>query len=176
MGLKWLSRGGKEVLIKTVAQALPNYTMSMFRIPQQLCTDLERILNKFWWKNSSNNKGIHWLQWDRMCTKKSRGGLGFRKLQDFNVALLGKQGWRLIDKPGTLVERVYKARYYPEGSFMSAKVGSNPSYIWRSIMEARVILKQGAVRRVGTGTSISIIKDPWLPADDSYVHTNNEAI
>lgn len=173
---KCLSRGRKELLIKTVAQALPNYTMSMFLLPRQLCTQLERIMNKFWWKNSNNNKGIHWMQWDRMCTKKLRGGLGFRKLKDFNVALLGKQGWRLIVKTGSLVERVFKARYYPEGSFLSAKVGSNLSFIWRSIMEAQVILQQGTVRRVGTDTTISITKDPWLPNDDPYVHTDNEAI
>lgn len=133
-------------------------------------------MNKFWWKNSNTNKGIHWMQWDRMCSKKSMGGLGFRKLQDFNVALLGKQGWRLVVKTGSLVERVFKARYYPQTSFLSAKMGNNPSYIWRSIMEAQISLKQGAVRRIGTGTTVSISKDPWLPNDDPYVHTDNEAI
>lgn len=136
-----LSRGGKELLIKTVAQTLPNYTMSMFLLPQQLCFELERIMNKLWWKNSNKNKGIHWMQWDCMCTKKSSGGLGFRKLQDFNVALSGKQGWRLVANIGSLVERVFKARYYSEGTFLSAKVGNNLSYIWRSIIEAHVILK-----------------------------------
>ncbi|XP_074359589.1 uncharacterized protein LOC141699273 [Apium graveolens] len=50
---------------------------------------MERIMNKFWWKGSNGGKGIRWLQWDRMCTKKSSGGMGFRKLQDFNVVLLG---------------------------------------------------------------------------------------
>lgn len=43
-------------------------------------------------------------------------------------------------------------------------------------MEAHVILKQGAVRRVGTGKSVNITKDPWLPSMDPYVQTNNEAI
>lgn len=133
-------------------------------------------MNKYWWKGSNGNKGIHWMQWDRMCAKKSEGGIGFRKLQDFNVALLGKQGWRLIVKTDSLVVRVYKARYYPEGSFLTAKVGSNPSYIWRSIMEAQVLLKQGAVRRVGRGTSVNIIQDPWLPGADPFIHTDNEVI
>lgn len=73
-----LSRGGKELMLKSVAQALPNYAMSMFFLPQQLCVDLERIMYKYWWKGSNGNKGVHWMQWDRMCTKKSEGGIGFR--------------------------------------------------------------------------------------------------
>lgn len=55
-----------------------------------MCEDMEKIMNQFWWKSSSKGKGIHWLSWDRMCGKKSNGGLGFRKLRDFNIALLGK--------------------------------------------------------------------------------------
>ncbi|KAK1398758.1 hypothetical protein POM88_008621 [Heracleum sosnowskyi] len=43
-------------------------------------------------------------------------------------------------------------------------------------MEAQVLLKQGAVRRVGNGTMTSILEDPWLPDSDPYVHTNHEAV
>lgn len=43
-------------------------------------------------------------------------------------------------------------------------------------MEAHVLLKQGAVRRVGNGTMTSILEDPWLPDGDPYVHTVNAAV
>ena len=48
---KMLSRGGKEILLKSVVQAIPSYVMSVFLLPVLLCEDLERMMNSFWWGN-----------------------------------------------------------------------------------------------------------------------------
>ena len=45
---KLLSIGGREILIKEVAQAVPTYTMSRFQLPKTLCTDLENMMHNFW--------------------------------------------------------------------------------------------------------------------------------
>lgn len=91
---KMLSKGDKEVLLKTVAQTLPNYAMGVFLLPMSLCRDLENTMCKFWWHNdSTKDRGIHWLSWSNMSKKESSGRMGFRHVHDFNVALLGKQGW-----------------------------------------------------------------------------------
>ncbi|XP_074341885.1 putative mitochondrial protein AtMg00310 [Apium graveolens] len=108
---KVLSKGGTEILLSTSAQTLLNYVMGVFLLPISLCQDLEKMMCKFWWHtNSSKDRGIYWLSWDNMSKKKSSGGMGFRKLHDFNIALIGKQGWRLLTHPEKLVSKVYKAR------------------------------------------------------------------
>lgn len=90
---KWISKAGKEVLIKSVAQTLPSYAMSVFLLPLDIIKDIERTMARYWWSSKPNNeKGIHWLSWDHMSYHKSAGGMGFRNLRDFNLALLGKQG------------------------------------------------------------------------------------
>lgn len=43
---------------------------------------------------------------------KSRGGMGFKSLFGFNIALLGKQVWKCIEQPELLVSRILKARYF----------------------------------------------------------------
>ncbi|XP_031116576.1 uncharacterized protein LOC116020230 [Ipomoea triloba] len=161
---KILSRAGKEVLLKSVAQALPTYTMSIYFLPLSMCERLERLMNKFWLTSGGGSGGgIRWMAWDRMCAPRSAGGLGFKNLHKFNVALLVKQGWRLLTTPNSLAGRLYKARYYPKSDFLEVSMGTNPSFCWRSIMAGQDILRKGCFRRIGNGHSTAIWKQSWLP-------------
>ncbi|XP_050219768.1 uncharacterized protein LOC126670140 [Mercurialis annua] len=115
---------GKEVLIKSVVQSLPNYTMNVFLILVGLCDELERVMNSFWWgQYQEKKKGINWASWDRLCKPKKYGGLGFKKIRDFNIAMLGKQAWRMIALKDNLMVKVFKAIYFPNSSFLEAKLG-----------------------------------------------------
>ena len=46
---KNISKAGREVLIKMVAQAIPTYFMSMFKISNKICDDINSALAKYWW-------------------------------------------------------------------------------------------------------------------------------
>ncbi|KAJ9163052.1 hypothetical protein P3X46_022767 [Hevea brasiliensis] len=128
-----LFRVGKEILLKTVLQALPNYVMNLFLLPKTLCEELQRI---------NHELCIHWLGWDRLCYHKSLGGLGFKKLHQFNLAMLGKMVWSLVVNPDSLAARLLKAKYYPESSF-TAPLRSSPSYNWRSIHATQSLIRYG---------------------------------
>uniref|UniRef100_A0A803QJ80 Reverse transcriptase domain-containing protein n=1 Tax=Cannabis sativa TaxID=3483 RepID=A0A803QJ80_CANSA len=159
-----LSRAGKEILIKTVVQALPTYAMSVFLIPLDICKDIERMMSMFWWNSKSSKKrGISWMAWDRMARSKFGGGMGFRRLHEFNIAMLGKQGWKFLQEDHSLVFRVFKARYFPNDTFMTATLGNNPSFVWRSILEAQNLLKTGCCWSIGSGSLVKVVSQPWLP-------------
>ncbi|KAH9800659.1 hypothetical protein KPL71_000753 [Citrus sinensis] len=106
------SSGGKEILIKAVAQAVPAYAISVFKLPKGLCEDIQKAIAKFWWGSKKDRHKIHWLRWDSLSKAKSRGGMGFRDLTSFNQALVAKQGWRLLRFPNSLMARVMQAKYY----------------------------------------------------------------
>ncbi|KAK2450768.1 hypothetical protein QL285_009870 [Trifolium repens] len=106
-----MSKADKEVMIKSVLQAIPSYLMSVYLLPDTTIKVVERMMNSFWWGGGVNNKGIKWLAWDRMAYPKALGGMGFRDLHSFNMAMIAKQGWNIMTKPNTLVAKLYKARW-----------------------------------------------------------------
>lgn len=50
-----------------------------------------------------------------------------------------------------------------------AKLGSNPSFVWRSIYARAEVLKKGIRWRVGDGKGLTIGEDPWLPSPSSFM-------
>ena len=67
---RWLSKWGKEVLIKSILLALPTYVMSSFLLPLKICENLARAIAQFWWSSNPPKRGIHWAKWKKICLNK----------------------------------------------------------------------------------------------------------
>lgn len=102
--------------------------------------------------------------------------MGFKDLAAFNVAMLGKQGWQLQTKPDSLVSKNFKARYYPNSNYLNAKLGHNPSFVWRSILSAKVVVRQGAHWKIGSGFDIPIISEPWIGSGSSIPPVGDDMV
>lgn len=133
------------MLIKSVAQAIPVYVMSIFMLYPSIHRALERSIRK-----------THWVAWNKFTKPKCEGGLGFRDLQLFNQALLGRQAWRLIEKPNSLCARVLKAKYYPNGSLLDTAFPSAQSPTWKAMVHGVDLLRKGVCWRIGSGDQVRI--------------------
>lgn len=131
-------------MLKSVAQAMLNHLMSVYLLPKDLC--------------------------ERLSKSKMIGGLGFQRLYDFNLALIAKQGWRLLTAPNFLFARIYKARYFSENTFLDATLGSNPSFICSGIMKAHSLIRRNCIKSIGDGKETLMFRDPWLAGKtDAFV-------
>ena len=109
-----------------------------------------------------------WVDWKTMCKPKSQGGIGFKNLQAFNLALLAKQAWRILTNPSSLAARILKVKYFPFCDILHANLGGSPSFTWRSIFNNLEVLRSGTRWRVGNGRLIHIWDDIWLPNPLTY--------
>ena len=103
-----------------------------------------------------NERKIHWRSWNKLTDAKKKGGMGFRDLRAFNLAMLTKKRWRLMQEKESLFYKYFSARYFPRSHFLDVVESPNCSYVWRSIVAALPILKAGCCWRVGDGSTIKI--------------------
>ncbi|XP_013650438.2 uncharacterized mitochondrial protein AtMg00310-like [Brassica napus] len=137
--------------------------MSFYLLPKGLCKKISSATSNFWWGSGPTSKGMHWISWDKLCLSKKDGGIGFRLLEEFNIALLAKQLWRLEHNPNSLLTRVLKGRYFRNSHLFKAPKASRQSYGWRSIMAAKDLVTKGLRRTIGTGEDALVWHDSWIP-------------
>ncbi|KAA3483393.1 LINE-1 reverse transcriptase isogeny [Gossypium australe] len=147
---------------------LDNYLGLPFPIRKKKTIAFSSIINRFscrinsWSKRLLSYCGWSMLAWDRMCHPKGMGGLGFCDLRLFNLALLGRQVWRLTQFKDTLCYKVLSSKYFPNRDIFRPKVVDKPLYTWSSIANAAKALENSFVWLVGDGKSIDIRNDNWV--------------
>ncbi|GJY49892.1 RNA-directed DNA polymerase, eukaryota, reverse transcriptase zinc-binding domain protein [Tanacetum coccineum] len=115
---------------------------------------------------SSEKKNMAWIKWENVLASFEKGGLNIRSLKSFNLALLQKWRWRLVNNSDSLWARVIIAIHDVEAGLVLK--GCNCNGVWSSIISSysllhdRNFLPLGTLcRKVGNGTSIRFWKDSW---------------
>jgi hypothetical protein len=109
-GEKMLSGAAWETLIKAVAQSIPTYSMSYFLLALDTCKKITSTISNYWWGSAADGRGMHWKKWSELTLPKVYGGMGFNDIKKFNLAMLGKQGLRLMTNPSFLCAWVLKGK------------------------------------------------------------------
>ena len=108
---QYILKGGRLTLIKGALSNMPIYTMSLIQIPKRVKSRLEKIQRDFLWGGGNQDRKIHLVNWNTVCTSQRKGGLGILRLEKLNKSLLGKWNWRLVveDNPSwkDLIELKY---------------------------------------------------------------------
>ncbi|KAL9816790.1 putative reverse transcriptase domain, ribonuclease H domain, ribonuclease H-like superfamily [Arabidopsis thaliana] len=125
----------------------------------------DKVSKSFLWGSTVERRKQHLVSWKRVSVPKAEGGLGIRKAQDMNVALVAKLGWRLLQSHDSLWTRVLRKKYkvgdIRDTTWLIKKNTWSPT--WRSITAGmREVVLPGMSWVVGDGRKIRFWKDIWL--------------
>jgi hypothetical protein len=128
--------GGRLVLLRSVLSSIPVYFLSFFKAPIGTISSLESIFKSFLWGGCEDSRKIHWISWDKICREREEGGLGVRRIREFNFSLLGKWCWRLYVNQDCLWFKVLVAKYGLEDG-KPREGGRLASVWWRDLWMIR---------------------------------------
>ena len=81
-----------------------------------------------------------WRAWEKLCCPRSARGLGFKKSESINFALLAKLAWMVASKRDSLCLRILRAKYKVKEDWFRAEATKYASPIWKAIEGARAIV------------------------------------
>ena len=141
---------------------MPLYTFSCFRVPDTVCDKLDAIIRAFWWAYDLGTRKLHFINWNEVCTPESEGGLGLKRFELMNQAMLAKQFWRIAHNPQSLLARTLKVKYFPKGFTHDCSPKPHNSWIWRNIIKSETIKLKEGKWWIGRGSYIPITHKDWF--------------
>jgi hypothetical protein len=168
-GNKYVSLGGRIVLINAVLSAIPTFYLSFLKMPKKVWKEIVKIQRVFLWAGLSKLTKTCWVKWDVICKPKKEGGLGVRDLRLVNISLLAIWKWKLLIRDDDLWKDVVVARYGTDvlgkknlGELDITRVGS---MWWRDICtldkDSRWFTNVIA-KKIGNGNSTSFWNEVWI--------------
>ncbi|KAJ9541035.1 LOW QUALITY PROTEIN: hypothetical protein OSB04_027541 [Centaurea solstitialis] len=174
---RFVSFGGRLMLVKSVLGSLPLYFFSMFRAPSGVIKECERLRCRFFWGGGGGEgvqKGKVWVKWTNTLKNYKKGGLNIGSLESMNLSLLGKWWSRFLNEKEALWVKVITSLYGVGGGGLFGKnVGfDGAGNSWSSIIRVGTILDskgvdftRSFVKKLGDGISTKMWKERWLGLD-----------
>jgi hypothetical protein len=168
---KYVSFGGRIVLLNAVLNAILVFYLSYLKIPVQVWKKVRRIQREFLWGARTGHKKISWINWDTICLPKKKGGLGVRDIRAVNISLLTKWRWKLLDNSQAVWKEVLVSKY---GANVVGRLelGDNvkpwySSLWWKDVCSIGENLginwfSQNVSKKVGNGAQTNFWVDRWI--------------
>lgn len=136
--------------------------MQSLWLPEQVYDNIYKSDRRFIWGSKENNKRLHLVSWDKVMAPRNIGGLGIHPARLSNIAMLGKVVWGLTQNDNKLWMNMFKNYYLKDSHIFAGTMNQSHSYVWRGILKASSVIKQGFHFRVGKGDRIRVWTDCWV--------------
>ncbi|GJU18554.1 hypothetical protein Tco_1146520 [Tanacetum coccineum] len=156
-----LSLAGRLQLIRSVLSSMHIYWDFVFILPNRIVHDLEQLMRGFLWCQGEMKKGKAKVTWDSVCMPKHEGGLGIRRIDDFNVALMATYIWSILTHKESLWVKWVHTYKLKDRSFWDVPCRGDVSWEWHKLLQIRPIIRPFIWHKINNGKSTSAWFDRW---------------
>ena len=166
-----LSFAGRVTLAQSVVQAMPIYAIQTTLLSPLVRQKIDMACRRFIWDGNSKRHKLSMVGWDRICTSKIHGGLGFKKLDVMNHALLMKLTWEIVSNSEKLWVKVFCSKYGLDvGNLPLTLPEKQGSRIWMAITKTWGDTMHGARWSVCNGVRTRLWMDCWVTKQEPLIN------
>lgn len=159
--VKHLSFACRFQLIQAVIYSTISFWASMFIIHAECISILERMCGAFLWNGAPNSARGAKISWESVCTPKEAGGLGLKRLADWNQVLGLKLIWLIFTAGGSLWVSWVRRNLIGQENFWVLDPVNRGSWIWRAICKLRPVARPMVSCKIGSGSTARFWYDNW---------------
>ncbi|GJT35154.1 RNA-directed DNA polymerase, eukaryota, reverse transcriptase zinc-binding domain protein [Tanacetum coccineum] len=119
-------------------------------------------------------RGAAKVSWKDICTPKSQGGLGIKRLGPWNEALLCKHLWNVIVKKESLWVKWINTVKLKDRSIWEIDIKDSDSGTWKAMLNLRSNIRESVWKKLGDGRSTNSRFDKWCNEVDGEWARPNE--
>ena len=159
--VKHLSFAGRFQLIQAVIYSTISFWTSIFILPNECIMILERMCNAFLWRGAPQSAKGAKIKWETVCTPNAEGGLGLRRLAEWNKVLALKLIWLLFAAGGSLWVLWMRRHMIGSSNFWELEPRRRDNWIWKKLCKLRSVARPFVVCEIGSGLTESFWFDNW---------------
>ncbi|KAG7541208.1 Reverse transcriptase zinc-binding domain [Arabidopsis thaliana x Arabidopsis arenosa] len=158
---KFLSFAGKIRLISSVIYGMVNFWSAVFNLPKKFYEKVDSLCASFHWKNKVGSAVGARVAWKDVCKPKEEGGLGIRRLEDFQVVFQLKLIWIFFASAGSLWVAWLKGNVFHRKSFWVLEDSQRLSRTVKCMLKLKPLLKDFLQCEIGNGKNVSFWFVNW---------------
>lgn len=160
---RYLSKGRKLTLIKSVLTSVPLYTFSLFAAPCSVVKHLEANRRCLLWSSFDGTSRYPLISWKRICQPMENGGLGVRSIKTMNKALMAKWLWNFAKEKNSLWRHLIATKYGVQLLGWCSKLSDKPygAGVCKGVLKEFSWFKDMVSFKVGRGNTVMFWKDNW---------------
>lgn len=137
---KTMAQCSKSLMINTVTNTIPSYTMSCFQIPKDIINEYNVVQRDFWW-GFEEKRGTYITSWKDLNLHKDIGGQGFKDLDILNKSFLIRAAWRICINSDEVWVKCMVAKYFPGTSMLHATIKKDCSWACKGLQKNMDFIK-----------------------------------